>query len=104
MPGELWIDLDVARNALDEAEGLMRSDHPKEAWPQAAVAHSILERGFLRGEKQLWLIRERERIHGEHLRALELLADITLALGEPASSVHFARLCSELEPFRESAY
>jgi DNA-binding SARP family transcriptional activator len=102
--GEHWIDLEAARNALDEAEGLMRSGHQKEAWPQAVVALSILERGFLQGEEQLWVIRERERIHGEHLRALELLADITLALGEAESSLRFARLCCDLEPFRESAY
>ena len=104
LPGDLWIDVDAARNALDEAEGLMRADHAKEAWPGAAVAVTILERGFLQGEEQPWVIHERERIHSEHLRALELLADITLALGEWASSVRFARLCSELEPFRESAY
>lgn len=103
-PGELWIDLDAARNALDEAEGLMRAGHAREAWPHALVALSILERGFLQGEEQLWILRERERIHGEHLRALELLADITLTLGESASSMRFARVCSDLEPFRESAY
>lgn len=104
LPGELWIDLDAARNALDEAEGLMRSGRAREAWPQGLVALCILERGFLQGEEQPWIVRERERIHGEHLRALELLADITLALGESASSARLARLCSDLEPFRESAY
>jgi DNA-binding SARP family transcriptional activator len=104
LPRELWIDLDAARNALDEAEGLMRAGQARQAYPQAVVALSILERGFLQGEEQLWIVREREHIHGEHLRALELLADITLALGEPAASVRFARLCSDLEPFRESAY
>jgi DNA-binding SARP family transcriptional activator len=102
--GELWIDLEAARNALDEAEGLMRAGQVREAWPEALVALCILERGFLHGEEQPWIIRERGRIHDERLRALELLADITLALGETASSLHFARVCSDLEPFRESAY
>jgi SARP family transcriptional regulator, regulator of embCAB operon len=104
LPAGHWIDLDAARNALDEAEGFMRSGRAREAWPQGLVALSILERGFLQGEEQPWILRERGRIHGEHMRALELLADITLALGETASSVHFARVCSNLEPFRESAY
>ena len=104
LPRELWIDLDAARNALDEAEGLMRAGRAKEAWPPAVVALSILERGFLHGEEQPWIIRERERIHEERLRALELLAEITLSLGESASSVRFAKLCTDLEPFRESAY
>jgi DNA-binding SARP family transcriptional activator len=104
LPGELWVDIDAARNALDEAEGQMRADRAREAWPQAAVALSIFERGFLQGEEEPWILRERERIHSEHLRSLELLADITLAIGESASSLHFARLCADLEPFRESAY
>jgi DNA-binding SARP family transcriptional activator len=104
LPAEHWIDLDAALNALDEAEGLMRTRHARAAWPHGLVALSILERGFLQGEEQPWVIRERGRIHSGHLRALELLADITFALGETASSVHFARVCSDLEPFRESAY
>jgi DNA-binding SARP family transcriptional activator len=104
LPGELWIDLDAARNALDESEGMMRTGHAREAWPEALVALSILERGFLQGEEHRWVQQERDRIHGEHLRALELLADVTLALGEAASAVHFAKRCSDLEPFRESAY
>jgi SARP family transcriptional regulator, regulator of embCAB operon len=104
LPSELWVDLDAARNALDAAEGFLRGGHAKEAWAQAAVALSILERGFLQGEEQPWIFRERDRIHGEHLRTLELLADVTLSLGEPASSARFASLCSDLEPFRESAY
>jgi DNA-binding SARP family transcriptional activator len=104
LPAHHWIDLDAARNALDEAEGLMRSGHPRGAWPEALVALSILERGFLQGEELPWVIRERERVRGEHLRTLELLADITFAVGENASSVHFSKLCCDLEPFRESAY
>ena len=104
LPGEVWVDLDAARSALDEAEGLMRGGRAREAWPEALVALSILERGFLHGEEQLWITRERARVHGEHLSALELLADITLTLGELTSSARFARICSDLEPFRESAY
>jgi SARP family transcriptional regulator, regulator of embCAB operon len=104
LPEEIWVDLDSARNALDEAEGLMRAGQARQAWAQAAVALTILERGFLHGETQPWIVRERERLLGEQLRALELLADVTLALGESESSVRFAKLCSDLEPFRESAY
>jgi SARP family transcriptional regulator, regulator of embCAB operon len=104
LPGDLWIDLDAARSALDEAEGLMRGGRAREAWPQAVVALSILERGFLQGEEEPWIVRERQRIREEHLRSLELLADITLAAGEAASSAAFASRACELEPFRESAY
>jgi DNA-binding SARP family transcriptional activator len=104
LPGELWVDLDAARNALDQAEGLMRRDKPREAWPNAVVAHSVLERGFLHGEEASWIVRERERIQSEHLRSLELLADVALRLGDPTAAIRFARLSREIEPFRESAY
>lgn len=104
LPVELWVDLDAARNALDEAEGLMRGGKVREAWPGAVIAHSIFERGFLHGEGANWIVRERERIRSEHLRSLELLADLSLSLGDPTAAVRFARSCSDIEPFRESAY
>lgn len=104
LPADFWIDLDAARNALDEAEGLVRASSFGEAWTRAAVALSIFERGFVQGEDLPWIVRERERIHAEHVRTLELLSDVTLTMGEPAGALRFARLCTELEPFRESAY
>jgi SARP family transcriptional regulator, regulator of embCAB operon len=104
LPADLWVDLDAARNALDEAEGLMRSGKPRQAWPPTLIGYSVFERGFLHGEEKRWIVRERERILGEHLRSLELLSDITLALGEPTAAVRFARMCCDLDPFRESAY
>jgi DNA-binding SARP family transcriptional activator len=104
LPADVWIDLEAARNALDQAEGFMRTGQERDAWPHLAVALSILERGFLQGDELAWVLSERNRIHGEHVRALELMADVTLALGEPAAALRFARQCSDLEPFRESAY
>lgn len=104
LPAEAWIDLEAARNAFDQAEGLMRAGRERDAWPHLAVALSIFERGFLQGDEQAWILHERARIHGEHVTALELMADVTLALGEPASAIRFARQCSDMEPFRESAY
>jgi DNA-binding SARP family transcriptional activator len=104
LPSQLWVDLDAARNALDEAEGLMRAGQPREAWPHALVACSIFERGFLQGEEQLWVVLERDRILSEHLRSLELLSDVALALGDPTAAQRFARSCCDLDPFRESAY
>jgi DNA-binding SARP family transcriptional activator len=104
LPAEAWVDLEAARNALDQAEGLMRAGREQDAWPDIAVALSIFERGFLQGDEQPWILNERDRIHGEHVRALELMADVTLARGEPADAIRFARQCTDMEPFRESAY
>ncbi len=104
LPSDFWVDVDAARNALDEAEGFLRSNKPAEAWPLALVAYSITERGFLAGEEQAWVIRERDRIRGDHLTTLECLSDITLLMGELTAAARFARQCTDIEPFRESAY
>jgi DNA-binding SARP family transcriptional activator len=104
LPPDHWVDIEAARSALDEAEGLLRAGKFPEAWPRASVATSIFERGFLQGEEHQWIVRERRRIEDEHLRSLELLSDVTLALGEPTAALRYAKQCSDLEPFRESAY
>jgi DNA-binding SARP family transcriptional activator len=104
MPEGAWVDIDAARNALDEAKGLVRAGRPDHAWPHAAVAFSVTERGFLEGEELPWIVRERERLRAQHIEVLECLSDVTLQLGEPSLALRHARQCIEMEPFRESAY
>jgi DNA-binding SARP family transcriptional activator len=104
LPASTWVDMDAARSAIDEAEGALRSGDPGGAWTQAAVACSIAERGFLHGDDQTWVLRQREHLRAEAVRSLECLADASLALADYAGAVRYARQCSELEPFRESAY
>ena len=104
VPVGVWVDLDAAGNALDEAEGLLRAGRPEEAWPHAAVAFSITERGFLEGQELPWIVRERERLRAQHVEVLECLVDVTLQVGEPAAALRHARQCIEMAPFRESAY
>jgi DNA-binding SARP family transcriptional activator len=104
VPEGAWVDLDAARSALDQAEALLRTGRPAEAWPHAAVAFSVTERGFLEGEYLPWILLERARLRAEHVAVLECLADVTLQVGEPAAAARHARQCIELEPFRESAY
>ena len=103
-PGDTWVDLDVARNALDDAEGALRSGNFRDAWSNGVVAHSITERGFLTGEELPWVVEERTRLQEDHVRVLECLAEVSLALDEPATAVRYARRLTEIEPFRESAY
>ena len=38
LPGDAWIDLEAASNALDEAEGALRRNDRAEAWSLANVA------------------------------------------------------------------
>jgi DNA-binding SARP family transcriptional activator len=104
LPGSSWVDIEAARSALDEAEGHARGGRWLEAWSDAAVANSILERGFLEGEEMPWVALERERVRQEHLRCLECLARVALAREDGASAQRYARMCQDMEPMRESAY
>jgi DNA-binding SARP family transcriptional activator len=104
LPADTWVDLDEARNAIDEAEGALRSERHAEAWTHAAVALSITGRGFLAGEELRWVVRERERLRTDHVRALECLAEASLSLGDGVAALRYARECAHLEPYRESAY
>jgi DNA-binding SARP family transcriptional activator len=104
LPVGVWVDLDAAGNALDQAQALLRAGRPEEAWPHAAVAFSITERGFLEGQELPWIVRERGRLRAQHVDILECLVDVTLQAGEPAAAVRHARECVEMEPYRESAY
>ena len=104
LPDAVWVDIDESRNAIDEAEGESRAAHHGSAWSQAAVALSITARGFLLGEELPWVTRERERLHSDHIRALECLAESSLALNDPVAALRYAAECAHLEPYRESSY
>jgi DNA-binding SARP family transcriptional activator len=104
LPADTWVDVDEARNAIDDAEGALRAGRHGEAWTHAAVALSITVRGFLAGEELPWVVRERERLRTDHVRALECLAEASLSLGDAVAALRYARECAHLEPYRESAY
>ena len=103
LPASTWVDLDAARAAIDVAEGHLRSGDDFGAWSNAAVAVSILERGFLHGEELPWVTRERERQRQDLLRGLECLSEVTLTRGQAPLSIEYSRRCLDIEPFRESA-
>ncbi len=101
---DAWVDIDAARNAIDEAEGGIRAGRHPEAWSHAAVALSIAERGFLPGEQLPWILRVREQLHDDRVRALECLAEVSLVLRDASAALRYANECTALEPYRESAY
>ena len=50
------VDLENARNAIDQAEGARRRGDEGLAWANATVAVSIARRGFLVGESAAWVL------------------------------------------------
>lgn len=101
---EVWIDREAVTEALDQAEGLLRANDPKGAWAPCNIAAITARRPFLAGEDAEWIARERARLHGVLIRALDCLAEIWIANGEPALALEAARETVALEPFRETGY
>jgi DNA-binding SARP family transcriptional activator len=101
---EVWIDRETATEAIDQAEGLLRSNDPRKAWAPSNIAAIIARRPFLPGEDRDWISRERARLHGILVRALDCFVEVWLANGEPALALEAARETVALEPFRETGY
>jgi DNA-binding SARP family transcriptional activator len=102
--GDVWIDREAAAEAIDEAEALLRSGDIKSAWAPSNVAAITSRRPFLAGEDGEWISRERDSLHSILVRALDCLAEIWMANGEPTLALETARESVALEPFRETGY
>lgn len=100
----VWVDVEEATTALDAAEGALRRGKPKEAWPRAAVATSILGRPFLEGIDLVWVEAQRRRIQDRRLRAYEAAAEVWIQLGDSGQAVVAARRLVDADRFRETSY
>lgn len=101
---DVWIDLEEATTALDRAEGLVRAGRPREAWPQAAVATSILGRPFMEGVELRWVEEQRRVIEARLVRAFEAVVDVWMGLDDPAQAGVAARKLVAVDRFRETSY
>jgi SARP family transcriptional regulator, regulator of embCAB operon len=104
LPQACWVDVEAARNALDEAEGALRSGKLREAWAPANVATTIACRGFLPGEHGNWIDRKRREIDDIALRAMDVSAEISLRTSQPEVAMRLAEEILCREPFHESGY
>jgi len=104
LPSEVWVDAEAATAAINQAEAALRNGSVRDAWGHALVAAVIAERPFLPGEEGAWLDRRRAGLHRIHVRALECVADLRLAIGEGALAVEAASEAIRLEPYRETSY
>ena len=101
---DIWIDREAAAAAIDEAEGLLHAQRWREAWGPSNIAAITARQPFLAGDEGEWIDRERARLHGILLRALDCLSEIWLLNGEPSLALGAARESVALEPFREAGY
>lgn len=101
---DTWIDREAAAEAIDQAEGMLRSNNWKGAWGPSNIAAITARQSFLGGEEGEWITRERARLQGILLRALDCLTEIWLLNGEPSLALGAAREGVALEPYRETGY
>lgn len=102
--GTAWVDVEVAANSVDRAEGALRDGRTDAAWSDAAVAAGIACRPVLPGEDLPWVAALRGRVRSLHVRALDVLGEVYLAREELPLAIASARELIELEPFREAGH
>lgn len=101
---DTWIDLEAARNSMDQAEGIIRSGDIRSAWGPTNVALAIARRPFLLGEDGEWVTMKRRELKDLLLRSLDCYVEICLCTGQGSLAVEMAVQAVSLEPFRETGY
>lgn len=104
LPSGSWVDHEVARDAIHEAEAALAAGEPRRAYGPSAVAHHIARRPFLPAEEGRWFERRRDTLRRLLLRALETRGGVYLWNDEHTLAVEAARELVALEPFRESGH
>jgi DNA-binding SARP family transcriptional activator len=104
LPASAWVDIEAARNALDEAEGALRRGNGGDAWGLANTTAVITRRPFLPDVEAPWIEAQRAALRAMQVRALQCLAALSAANHEPLLAVQHAREMVDVDPFRETSY
>jgi DNA-binding SARP family transcriptional activator len=90
LAGEVWVDVECAVESLDRAEAAVRTGRLRDAFGPGAVASTIARRPFLADVDSPWAEGQRARLKRVCVRALEVLAQVWIASGEPHLAVETA--------------
>jgi DNA-binding SARP family transcriptional activator len=104
LPSNAWVDLEVAADAIHEAEAALCRGDAASAYGPSAVAHHIARRPLLPGADGPWIESRRTRLRNTLLRALDCRADVYLWNAEYTLAVEAAQELIVLEPLRESGH
>jgi branched-chain amino acid transport system substrate-binding protein len=95
LPQGSSVDVVEARRAVEDAES---------SAADLAQAAEIAGSPFLPGDEGDWVERQRRELADIQIRALERLADASLAAGDHSEAARLAQQVVQLEPYRESGY
>lgn len=103
---DAWVDVEVASEAIHRAAAAVAREDWASVWGPGRVALHVVRRGFLPGEDASWVEDQRRVLADIELRALECIAESSLALGpfELESALRSGRELVRLAPHRESGY
>ncbi len=104
LPAGTRVDVVEAAQATEAGEAAMRDGEPARAKEEAARAEPLLREAFLPGEHGDWVEARRRELADLRVRAVAVLADASLQLGDPTSAVAWAEQAVTLDPFRENAH
>lgn len=104
LPSDVWVDLEHAGHAIDEAEGALRLRDLRRAWNHAVAVSVIARRVFLPGDEAPWIEARRAKLRALLGRGLHILSQITATNGEHALAVQYASEMIEVQPFHETGY
>jgi DNA-binding SARP family transcriptional activator len=104
LPVDVWVDLEAGVSAIDRAESALRSGATDQVLGPATVAATIARRPFLSGIDGFWEDSQRRKLERQLVRALDCLAEMRIASGEPDLAVETAIEAVGLDPFRERSH
>jgi WD40 repeat protein/DNA-binding SARP family transcriptional activator len=104
LPEGTWVDLTVATDSVEVAETALAAGELEEARAAAELAVALLRQPFLPGEAGTWVEQKRRELSELQSRALTVLRDASLRLGDTAGATKWAEQVVALEPFREAGY
>jgi DNA-binding SARP family transcriptional activator/class 3 adenylate cyclase len=104
LPADVWIDVEVAEQAVETAETALAQHDATQARNSALVAAVIARRTFLPGAEGMWVESKRTELLVVLRRALDCLTDAALSLGYWEAATAAASEAVALEPYREHAY
>jgi peptide/nickel transport system substrate-binding protein len=104
LPEGTWVDLSAATDAAEAAERALAAGDLEAARADGSLAASLVRPPFLPGDDGGWVEQKRREIGDLHIRALRVLGDTSLCLGDAAAAAKWAEQAIALEPFRESGY
>ena len=90
LPEGTWVDVTVATDSVDAAEAALAAGELEEAGTAAGLAAALVRQPFLPGEAGAWVDEKRRELADLQGRALTVLRDASLRLGDAAAATKWA--------------